>query len=225
MPLEDKISEISDVTIARYSSRYQKMGYDVKTLGWGTTEQQIYRFAQTLFCGLDFEGKTILDIGCGFGDYYAFLNEEQTGLQHYIGWDINPDLIQEAKKRAAKNQNASFEVKNLMEQVDHQQAQPVADIAVMLGVLNFNLKDTADNVEYSKLAIKKALSVVKEALVVDFLSTHKTPHYPAEDFVYYHDPAVMLAFALTLSDDVVLKHDYRPIPQKEFMLIIKKNTR
>jgi hypothetical protein len=59
-------------------------------------------------------------------------------------------------------------------------------------------------------------------LVVDFLSTYRTPDYPQEDFIFYHDPKIMLDFALNLSANVVLKHNYAAIPQKEFMLFIYK---
>lgn len=43
-----------------------------------------------------------------------------------------------------------------------------------------------------------------------------------EDFVFYHDPAEMLNYALTVTPDVTLHHNYLPIPQKEFMLVLYK---
>ena len=70
--------------------------------------------------------------------------------------------------------------------------------------------------------IKNALSLVKEALIVDFISTRKDSDYPEEDFIFYHNPAKVLKFALELTPNVQLIHDYSPIPQKEFMLILKK---
>ena len=59
-------------------------------------------------------------------------------------------------------------------------------------------------------------------LVVDFLSTSLTPDYPKEDAVFYHDPEKMLSFALGLTPNVTLIHDYPPIPQKEFMLVLHR---
>jgi predicted alpha/beta hydrolase len=56
--------KIYEETVERYSNRYKKLGYDVKTLGWGSVEQQEYRFSQTL--DIDFKDKSIVDIGCGF---------------------------------------------------------------------------------------------------------------------------------------------------------------
>ena len=92
----------------------------------------------------------------------------------------------------------------------------------MLGLLNFNLSGTCGNVDYSMMMIEKAFSCVKETLVVDFLSSHTDPNYEKEDFVFYHNPEEMLKFTLELTPNVSLFHDYPPIPQKEFMLILNK---
>lgn len=211
--------EISEQMITRYSQRYKKLGYHVQTLGWGNSEQQTYRFEQTLE-GIDFSNqKSILDIGCGFGDYLALLKAQNKDFQNYIGWDINPDLIHEAQKIWKEEQKAKFEVVNIGNTIF---STPVADAAIMLGVLNLNLKDKVDNYEYSFNFIKNAFSLVNEVLVVDFLSEKLVEDYPKEDFVFYHNPTKMLEFALSLTPNVVLKHNYAAIPQKEFMLFLYK---
>ena len=207
-------------TVERYSGRYKKLKYDVRTLGWGTKEQQNYRFLQTIDNRIEFNGKRILDIGCGFGDYFNFLKKHNIDVKSYIGWDLNSDLIGEARRLFAAEKNAIFDVKNIFD--IHSDNDSFADIGIMLGVLNFNLKDAFDNYQYSKIAIEKAFMLVKEVLVVDFLSTYLTESYPKEDFVFYHEPETMLKYAFSLSQNVILKHDYLPIPQKEFMLLIFK---
>jgi SAM-dependent methyltransferase len=218
--MNSKIDEISKMMIERYSSRYKEMGCDVKTLGWGSKQQQEYRFNQGV-SSINFdEFKTILDIGCGFGDLFALLLAENKKISHYTGWDINKDLISEAKKIWEKvDVSNSFEVINL---ANHTIDKPVADIGLMLGVLNLNFNDDYDNYTYSKLFIQKAFSAVKEVLIVDFLSTNFTKDYPKEEFVFYHDPIKMLEFALSITPNIVLKHNYSPIPQKEFMLFLYK---
>lgn len=215
----DKVfSDISQKMIDRYSKRYKELGYNVRTLGWGTEEQQHYRFKQSLSV-IDFSNnKSILDIGCGFGDYLALLMAERKPFKQYIGWDLNPDLIAEAKQ-IWKKSDSVFEVNNIGEEKERTQ---VADIAVMFGVLNLNFHETFDNYEYSFKFIQNAFSLVNEVLVVDFLSSKFNPEYPKEDFVFYHDPAKMLEFGLSLTPNVILKHNYAPIPQKEFMLFLYK---
>lgn len=214
------LDNISQQMIERYSSRFNQMGYDVKTLGWGSSEQQEHRFREAV-SGVKFkEKKSVLDIGCGFGDLLALLIAEKKEVAKYFGWDINPDLIGKASEiwTNAVIPN-KFDVKNIAESTN---MHPIADIGFMFGVLNLNLKDSFDNYEYSKLFIKNAFNSVKELLVVDFLSTKLTPEYPKEDFVFYHNPLTMLEFAFSLTPNVVLKHNYAPIPQREFMLFLYK---
>lgn len=218
--MKKELEEISAMMVERYSNRYRKLGYNVHTLGWGSKEQQEYRFRQTLDGIGSGPDKTLIDIGCGFGDYFAFLTAENLAVKKYLGWDINPDLIAEAAKIWEKNPAAEFSVVNISA---GKPAPAKADIAIMLGLLNLNLQGKVDNYEYSFDLIRNAFACVNEVLVVDFLSTELTPDYPKEDFIFYHEPARMLEFALTLSPNVVLKHNYAPIPQKEFMLFIYKS--
>jgi SAM-dependent methyltransferase len=212
--INDDFLSISRSTVARYSARYKKLGRHVHTLGWGSEEQQYYRFSQ-VHRAIALEEKRVLDIGCGFGDFLSSCDSAGCTLGHYTGWDINPDLIAEAKQQ---HPDSTFSVLNLTEQ---EELEPVAEVGVMLGVLNLNFKETYDNIDFSKMMIQKAFSSVSETLVVDFLSLYRTPDYPEEDFVFYHDPSAMLTFALSLTPNVRLIHDYAPIPQKEFMLVLE----
>ena len=40
--------------------------------------------------------KSIIDIGCGFGDFYSYLNAQNIILKKYLGIDINETLINTA---------------------------------------------------------------------------------------------------------------------------------
>lgn len=217
--MRDIPQDIATRMVERYSRRYQDMGYHVRTLGWGNLEQQRYRFGQTLAFGLDLAGTEVVDFGCGFGDYYDFLREAGVPLKSYLGLDINPDLLTEARQRHMDDPRTAFAAMDLTEGQD---SGAVGDVGVMLGVLNLNLGDDYDNEAYSRQLVDRAFSLVRHALVVDFLSARLSPDYPREDFVYYHEPTRLLDFALSLTPDVTLKHDYQPIPQKEFMLLLRK---
>jgi len=212
-----KLEEIASQTRNRYSQRYSEMGYNVRTLGWGSTEQQEFRFSRVLNA-VSLNKRHVLDIGCGFGDFLTYCHKMNVSPEKYIGWDINPDLIKEANNRY-DNEAAEFSVVNLSDDNNHKQ---IADVGIMLGLLNFNLGDMFNNVEYTKMMISKAFECVRETLIIDFLSTCLDPEYPKEDFVYYHNPAEIFEFALSLTSNVNLIHDYPAIPQKEFMLVLYK---
>lgn len=212
------LQKISAETIKRYSDRYNTLGKNIRTLGWGSEEQQVYRFSQSL-SEVNIAGKSVLDIGCGFADYYRFLTGSGVVPASYTGWDSNANFIDEA---GAEHSNCSFDVVDISSEKLLEPYKESVDIGVMFGLLNYNLKSDELNLAYSKMMVTNAFSLVKEVLVVDFLSSNVYSGYPKEDFIYYHDPIEMLKFAFSMSPNVVLKHNYAPIPQKEFMLFIYK---
>ena len=212
--LDTLAREVDQQTRERYDERLGEFGEDPRTLGWDTRESQHTRF-QAVADAVDLAGREVLDIGCGFADLRGFLAQAGVEPAGYRGTDLNPRLLEVARKRYPDD---AFEARNCFLEPF---AEPVADVGVMLGLLNFRLPDDA-NEAYTRACVTAAFAAVREALVVDFLSTCLTPDYPKEDFVHYHDPAAMLAWGLTLTPYASLKHDYRAIPQREFLLVLRK---
>ena len=79
-----------------------------------------------------------------------------------------------------------------------------------------------DNETFSKKMIAAAFKISKKAVIVDMLSLMIDSSYAKEDFVFYHNPLKMLDFSLSLTPHVQLRHDYGSIPQREFLLILRK---
>ena len=75
-----------DEIAALYNRRYQKKGRDISTVGWGSVKSQLLRF-EMVTRGLELNGKAILDIGCGLGDFITFLRKK-TNTFRYTGIDI-----------------------------------------------------------------------------------------------------------------------------------------
>lgn len=210
----DTIQSIENLENERYSGRLKTQGISPRTLGWGCTEDQEVRF-QKILEEFDLHNKTIMDIGCGFADFYKYiLSQNEEYNIRYIGVDTVPEFVEHCKKTYPEQ---SFYCKNLL--LD--EGLPEVDIVVSLGVLNLKLKEV-DNWEYSKVFIQKLLSLAKELVIVDFLSENRTKDYPKEDFVYYHSPVQVFNFASEFSNNLKLVHNYQPIPQKEFMIGIYK---
>ena len=218
MSAPDRFSEtvagIERQAIERYSKRLAQFGEDPRTLGWDTRAHQWTRFAAATAV-IDLNGRDVLDIGCGLGDFRVFLEERGISPAAYAGVDINDDLLAVARPRFTDSQFARRNV------VLEPYAAPVCDVAVMFGLVNFRLKDL-DNYEYAARAIDAAFGACREALVVDMLSDRRTPEYPQEDFVFYFDPARMLALALDRTPWVQVHHAYQALPQREFMLVLRK---
>lgn len=206
-------SNLSENTVNRYRSRYHIKGITPQTLGWGCSNDQETRF-HTMIYNYDFNQKSILDIGCGFADFYATLCKHSVSCSYY-GIDVVPEFIDHCKKKFPNiSEHFSCCDFNCPDSII-----PKTDVIVSNGTLNFKIDD---NFSYTKHFIEKAFAIAGQTVIVDFLSTHLTATYPKEDFVYYHSPAEVLEFALTLTENVRLIHNYAPIPQKEFMIILDK---
>lgn len=209
------IRELDAKLVERYSSRLDKFGDDPRTLGWDTLENQFTRFNIALN-SVEFTGKKILDIGCGFADFRHFLNSKGVTLQSYTGCDINKNLLDRCRARMPAD---NFFQANII--VDNIENSPY-NIVTLFGVLNFRFPDF-DNLDFARRMIKRAYELCDEVLIVDFLSSVRAENYPAEDFVYYYNPDEILKFALSITPYISLKHDYRSLPQREMMLILSKS--
>jgi hypothetical protein len=60
-----------------------------------------------------------------------------------------------------------------------------------------------------------------DATLINCLSDYREGDWEWEEFVYYYSPDTVFGYAQELTRDVVLKHDFEPIPQKEFHLLLK----
>lgn len=209
------IEKIDREAVKRYNKRLKQFGQRARTLGWDTRENQWERF-QNATSLINLEGKKILDIGCGFGDLLKFIKEKKIRNSSYWGIDINKELLRIAREN---HPEAIFRDCNIL--LDPLKKEAV-DVVFALGILNFNLKGRFNNYDYAMELVKRAFSLCKEVLIVDMLSSYRDKNYPKEDFVFYYSPEKMFKFTKTLTSNVVLKHDYKPIPQKEFILFLKK---
>lgn len=208
--------EIADKNlIERYSIRLRKFGNDPRTLGWDNQHNQYSRFNMATST-IDFEGRKVLDVGCGLADFREFLKIRNITPAVYEGCDINPELLDRCKSRWP---NDNFHLANLLK--DNVCGTPY-DIVTLFGVVNFRFNEL-DNMDFARQMIARAFDCCRESVVIDFLTTMKDEQYPEEEFVYYYDPCEILKFAFTLTPHVTLRHDYRSIPQREMMLILHRH--
>ncbi len=204
MPEKDK-----NIVIDRYSQRYEKYGYSPKTLGWDKGKQDI-RY-KMLLENFNLEGKSILDIGCGFGDANKTLKKLVKNYT-YIGIDIVEKLIIEAKKNYANQTNISF----ILEDFLKLKFEKNYDIIISSGVFNFKLQE-ADNYEFIKSFMDKAFNIANDGIAFDFLSDKV-------DFQYKHtfhsNPTNILNMAYNMSRNIMLKNNYMPF---EFTVVVFKD--
>src|SRR5216117_1511434 len=80
-----------------YEDKVRRYGYDHRGLGFRNKSSQEKRFEALLALG-DFDGSRVFDVGCGFGDFLAFLTER--GIDPvYTGLDICEPMIERCVER------------------------------------------------------------------------------------------------------------------------------
>jgi SAM-dependent methyltransferase len=192
------------IIIDRYNKRLNQYGYDPRTLGWARGKQEI-RFTILSEIG-DINDCSILDLGCGFGDFYDFLNKNYNNF-HYTGLDINPALISIARDR---HPEISFEIKDILNDPLDQSY----DYVVASGIFNFKIYN---HMAYVKKMLDRMMEIADKGIAIDFLSAYVD--YQNED-AYHFDPIQVFKFCRTLSRRITLRYDYMPF---EFAMYIYKN--
>lgn len=81
-----------------YSAAIKKHGDSSKGVHWNTVYSQEKRFEVLLSC-IDDKGFSIVDAGCGFGDFYTYLQKKEIVFSGYIGLDLSPSMVEMAKEK------------------------------------------------------------------------------------------------------------------------------
>lgn len=197
-----------DTVRERYAGRYRDYGYSPMTLGWGEHGRQEVRFRHLLEIGGG-PGASILDVGCGFGDLFGFLRE-QGWSGDYLGVDLVPELVEEAKSRypGAVFAACDFESHSFDRHYD---------LVVASGIFNFRLLDD-DNYAYIERVLSKMHAISSFGVAVDFMTEWVDFQNP---IAFHTDPAVLLSIVRQITRRFVLRQDYMPY---EFSLYLYRDV-
>ena len=181
-----------------YQKRFAKYGVDPKSLSWKSKGAAHQRYRQ-IWSEIDFNGKSVLDVGCGFGEIATFLDKRYKGFS-YTGVDVIPEFISEAKKLHPEHK---FFVQDFFkEPLDDK-----FDVVMASGVLNSNVKD---NINYRKRAIKQMFDRTKNVLVFNMMGGHPAPKNKSGNNIWYADSLEVLNYCMSLTRRVILRQHYHP---------------
>jgi SAM-dependent methyltransferase len=192
-----------------YNDRFQKLGYDHKTVGWGSKADQNLRF-EVLCRNLNLTGKRILDVGCGLGDLIPFLRSKYLNFS-YHGIDIASELISHAREQF-QSENILFDVSEVFDIPDTTRY----DAILLSGALSFRIED---NLTHTKKMIATLFAMTEDVLSLNFLSSYVTFQDPKN---FHYSPEEMFGYVKNLTRYVNLMHDY---PLWEFSLQLFKQPK
>ena len=196
-----------EAMVGLYESRWERLGRDVRTLGWNDEESQRLRFS--LLCdGLDLTGRRVLDVGCGFGDLAPWIDRRWSDVS-YTGVDLAPSLLAEARRAQP---NLRFECVDLL----RDDLSERWDVVLCLGALSYRV----DDAEVHTASMLRAMwDLADEAVAANFLTSYV--NFERAHNVH-HRPEDIFAVARGLTPWVNLRHDY---PLWEFTVQLRREAR
>jgi SAM-dependent methyltransferase len=189
-----------------YEEKVREYGFDHRGLGFRSRGSQERRFNALLALG-NFDGRRLLDVGCGFGDFLGFLLERQV-RPIYTGLDICAPMISRCHQRFAVSEGI-FAVGDAL---DYEPRVPF-DFVVASGIFGLDAGDTRERI---RPTLERMFGWCREGIAVNFLST-RSPERAANRF--YVDPRDALEWGFALTPSVRIDHSYLP---NDFTLILDK---
>lgn len=192
--------------INRYNDRIERLGTTLEALASGTEERRQIRFRVLAEVGIS-SGDSVLDLGCGFGDFSEYLSRKNI-IVSYTGYDINPTIINEARERYP---GRKFEVKDILN-------EPFPEFDYIVSSSCFNLPLTnGDNYDFIAKILLQCYQHVRKGVSIDFLTSYVDYESPEG---FHYEPERVFALAKKITKRVCLRHDY---PLFEFNLYLYKD--
>ncbi|SRR6266851_1634502 len=180
----------------RHRQELAAHGPSLPAVGW-SPESLRKRFEVLSGVGLMTNAR-VLDVGCGFGDFLAFLREVGQVPAYYAGIDVVTEFIDEARRR---HPDACFQVADLVDL----SGENTYDYCLASGIFYLPSSDWQNYVRETAL---KMFELSDKGSAINFLSSFsRRPDATS----YYADPGVVLSLlGQYVCRRLVLRHDYLP---------------
>jgi tRNA G46 methylase TrmB len=188
--------EDATYVVQRYQERIAQYGATFASLNSGSEAKQEIR-REVHASSLRGLKPSVLEIGCGLGDFYKFLLQHHPDCS-YHGYDIVPEYVDQCRRQYPE---ATFERRNVfLDGIDG-----TYDTIVMSQVLN-NRYRKSDNMQVMRRALELAFEHTRVSVSVDMISSYVDFQNPE---LFYYSPEEILRIAKTIAARVLLRHDYR----------------
>jgi SAM-dependent methyltransferase len=198
----------NDQTSKRYRKSLAKYGESPRALKW-TSYASAARHYREFVRGLELQGKSVLDAGCGMGDLLPYIYAE-AGDFDYLGIDITPEFIDIAQKRYAPH---TFQVGDVF---DGSIKPESFEVVLASGVMNHNESDWMTK---RQQMIEQLFTIAREVLVFNMAGSVGPKPAKQPSNVAYADALKVLQFCASLTPRLIFKTHYHP---KDFTITMFK---
>ncbi|MBF0106866.1 MAG: class I SAM-dependent methyltransferase [Deltaproteobacteria bacterium] len=168
----------------------------LKKLSWSSRKSQAIRFRTFTLIG-DLDNKSVLDIGCGLGDFFHYLVTQGLDI-NYTGYDIVPDFI---KTCAQHYPQAHFVNKNILLTKNNEKFDYVFSSGIF----------ALGNLTFFKEMVRASFNLCTQAYAFNI-------HQTNQDGFFNIAPATAHAYCKKLSPSrISLHNNYLPHDYSVFM--------
>jgi SAM-dependent methyltransferase len=194
-----------------YSSKLALHGTTAQGVDWNGQASHDLRHRQFLRLLNGALDASVLDLGCGFGDFLRFLRAEGH-RGPFIGYDVAPNMIAEASRLHGEGADRQWRVGAMPKET--------ADFAIASGI--FNVKGDVPTETWARY-VHDTIDVLAQAgrrgFAFNVLSISSDPERRAAN-LYYSDASEMLSWCLLrYGRAVALLQDYGLY---EFTVIVRR---
>lgn len=189
-----------------YDHLVNQYGHSPRACDYGRPQSQETKF-RILSEVTDLSGQTILDVGCGFADYAAYLSDHFPDVR-YRGVDLSSRMIESAK---ALHPELDLRLVNILRDTLNERF----DVVSANGI--FYLLGSGAEAMMKDL-IRTMFSLADHALAFNSLSGWTEDPEAGE---FYADPVETLLFCRKLTPWVTIRHDYHP---RDFTIYMYKSS-
>lgn len=180
-----------------YKKSIKRYGISAEGVHWNSEYTQYMRFEiLTSFIKDDIKNSFIIDAGCGFGEYYNYLFDNNLKPKLYLGIDCEDQMINLASRRFI---NTKFEIQNILKDT-----LITSDYYICSGAMNILGEKEVF------LFIKNCFNASKIAFIFNFLKNDGLTNIKASNIIDY---------CLTLSNKIEIKENYL---HNDFSVCLKK---
>ena len=194
-----------------YAAQLAAHGPTARGVDWNGDASQMLRHRQFLRLLGDERAASVLDLGCGYGDFLRFLREQ--GFRgSYIGYDIAPEMIDAARRLHGEGTDRAWRVGAVPNET--------ADYAIASGILNVKGDVSIEDwTRYAHQTIDVLAQIGRRGFGFNVLSLSSDPACRRSD-LYYADPGEMLATCLQrYGRSIALLQDYGLY---EFTILVRR---
>lgn len=201
----DQLNSIIDY----YSSKVLEHGPTSKGVDWNGLESQYLRFDILSKIIPKLDNISLLDYGCGYGEYINYINQCGYNNIEYTGFDLSSNMLSQAQDKFPNN---IF--------IDSLPSNAQFDYTLISGLFNIKLDSTPEEWEDYIFRILDEVNLIsKKGFCFNILTSYSDEEYK-KDYLYYASPEKLFTYCKNnFSKHVCLDHSY---PLYEFSIFVVK---